>query len=178
MQKYTFDNYVVNMYNRNAYETAKEFIKMKMEKGMMLGIFGLEGTGKTKLLQAIANYYEELNPESTFYISKEELKQEIEKAIKRKDILLLSLKKKVKNTEVVCIDEIREFLIDDRLKPWYMTWFCYCKKRKKRLIYTHDCDERMYSTIGALASLDSRVTMIGIPKPGQNRNIEVMKELD
>ena len=69
-QEYTFDNYEVNMYNRNAYETAKEFIKKKMEKGMMLGIYGLEGVGKTKQLQVIAYYYKEINPETVFFISK------------------------------------------------------------------------------------------------------------
>ena len=79
---------------------------------------------------------------------------------------------------MVCIDEIKEFLIDDRLKPWYMAWFYYCKRRKKRLIYTHDCSEQMYNTIGTLASLSPCVTVVGIPKPEQNRNIEVIKELD
>ena len=177
-QKYTFENYEVNMYNRNAYETAKEFVKKKMKKGMMLGIYGLEGVGKTRLLQAIANYYKDIEPETVFYISKEELKDEIEKVIKRKDIFLISVKKKVKKAEVVCIDEIREFLIDDRLKPWYMTWFYYCKRKKKRIIYTHDCDERMYATIGALASLNPMVTVVGIPKEGQNRNLDIIREVE
>ena len=62
--KITFDNYEVNMYNRNAYIVAKEFVGKEMKKGMMLGIFGLEGVGKTKLLQAIDNYYKEIEPKS------------------------------------------------------------------------------------------------------------------
>lgn len=177
-QEYTFENYEVNMYNCNAYETAKEFVKKKMEKGMMLGIYGLEGVGKTRLLQVIANYYKDINPENVFYISKDELKEEIEKVIKRKDIFLISLKKKVKKAEVVCIDEIREFLIDDRLKPWYMTWFDYCKRKGKRIIYTHDCSEKMYPAIGALGSLDSKVTLVGIVKAGQNRNLDIIREIE
>ena len=54
--KWTFDNFEVDIYNRNAYQASKDFIEKRMERGMMLCIVGLEGTVETKLLQAIANH--------------------------------------------------------------------------------------------------------------------------
>lgn len=178
MQDSSFENYKVNIYNQYAFEVTKEFVKKKMQKGMMLGIFGLKGVGKTKLLQAVVNYYKEVSPETLVYITADELQCEIEKMIKKKDIFLISLKQKVKKAEVVCLDEISRFLVDDRLKPWYMEWFYYCERRKKRIIYTYDCSEMMYSAIQTLGNLKPQAIMVGIPKAGQNRNLETIRVLD
>lgn len=178
MGESTFENFEVDLYNQNAYNTAKEFIDKPMRKGMMLAIFGLEGTGKTRLLKAIVNHYEKKNPETVVFISGKELFQELEDAIKRKDFLILALKRKVKKAEVVCIDGVSELLTDEKIKPWFMRWFHHCKQKCKRIIYTHDCEERLYCAIQELSVLDERATFVGIPKTGQNRNLEVVKVIE
>lgn len=144
----------------------------------MLGIFGLEGVGKTKLLQAVANYYKEINPETILYITKDDLQRELEKAIKKKDVFLISLKRRVKSAEVVCIDEVSNFIIDGKLKDYFLTWFYYCKSHRKRLIYTQDCSEKMYCVMQMLGTLEPHATLVGIPKEGQNRNLDVVREIE
>ena len=69
-------------------------------------------------------------------------------------------------------------ILYDRLKPWYMEWFYYCKRRKKRIIYTYDCSEMMYSAMQTLGNLKPQAIMVGIPKAGQNRNLETIRVLD
>lgn len=168
----TFENFEVNMYNRNAYLTAMDFVKEEMKKGMMLGIFGLEGTGKTRLLRAIANFYAMENPaEEVVYITGEELRQELNTAIRRKDIFIFALKKRFRKTRVVCLDEVQVLLQDDEVRDWYLHWFHHCKRRNKRMIYTHDCDERMYCAFQKMAEWGMPGVMVGIPKPGQDRSI-------
>ena len=119
-----------------------------------------------------------VNPETIVYISKEELHQEIEKAIKKKDIFLISLKRKVKNAAVVCIDEVSEFLKDEKLEVYFISWFYYCKSHRKRLIYTQDCNEKMYCVMQTIGGLEPYATLVGIPKEGQNRNLDVIREFE
>ena len=176
--KWTFDNFEVDIYNRNAYQTSKDFIEKRMERGMMLCIFGLEGTGKTKLLQAIANHYMDVNPATIMYVTGHELYQELEKARRKKDIFILALKRQFRKAEVICIENVRELLSDEEIQPWFMDWFHYCKRHRKRMIYTHECDEKLYCAIQELSTLDERATTVGIPKAGQNRTLEVVKILD
>lgn len=176
--KWTFSNFEVDIYNQNAYQATKKFIEKRMERGMMLCIFGLEGTGKTKLLQAVANHYMDLNPETIMYVTGDELYQELEKARRKKDIFLLALKRQFRKAEVICIENVSELLGDEEIQPRFLNWFHHCKWHRKRIIYTHECDEELYCAIQRLADLDERATTVGIPKAGQNRTLEVIKILD
>lgn len=140
----TFDNYRVDMYNRNAYLAAKDFVEKKMVKGMIFGVFGLEGVGKTRLLRAMANYFTMKNSlEEVMYVVGMDLVEELRLAKKRRDIFLLSLKWKYRNAKVICLDGVQVLLTDEEVHDWYMHWFHYCKRKCKRMIYTYDCDEKL-----------------------------------
>lgn len=153
----TFENYRVDMYNRSAYLAAKDFVEMKMVKGMMFGVFGLEGVGKTGLLRAMANYFTmKYLPDEVVFVEAKELLEELRTAKKRMDIFLLALKWKYRNVKVICLDGIQILLTDEALCDWYMHWFHHCKHKCKRMIYTHDCDEKLYCAFVKLADLDPR----------------------
>lgn len=101
--------------------------------------------------------------------------QELEKARRKKDIFAFALKRQFRKAEVICIENVRELLVDEKIEPWFMDWFHYCKRKRKRMIYTHECDEKLYCTIQELSNLDERFISVGIPKAGQNRTLEVIK---
>ena len=175
----TFENYRVDMYNRSAYLAAKDFVEMKMVKGMMFGVFGLKGVGKTRLLRAMANYFAmKYSTGEVVFVEAKELLEELRTAKKRMDIFLLALKWKYRNAKVICLDGIQILLTDEELCDWYMHWFHHCKRKCKRMIYTHDCDEKLYCAFVKLADLDPRAISVGIPKPGQNRNLNVIREVE
>lgn len=175
----TFENYEVNMYNRSAYLAAKDFVEMKMVRGMMFGIFGLEGVGKTRLLRAMANYFaREYSRDEVVFVEAEKLAEELRVAKKSWDIFLLSLKWKYRKAKVICLDGVQELIMDEELCDWFMHWFHHCKRRCKRMMYTHDCDEKLYCAFVKLSDLDPRAIAVGIPKPGQNRNLDVIREVE
>ena len=175
----TLENYQVDMYNRGAYLAAKDFVEMRMVKGMTFGVFGLEGVGKTRLLRAMANYFAmEHSPNEVVFVEAMELAEELRAAQRHGDIFQLALKWKYRKAKVICLDGIQVLLTDEELQDWYVYWFHHCKRKCKRLMYTHDCDEKLYCAFMKLADLDPRVTWVGIPKPGQNRNLDVIREVE
>ena len=46
------------------------------------------------------------------------------------------------------------------------------------MIYTYDCDEKLYCAFVKLADLNPLATLVGILKPGQNRNLDVIREVE
>jgi len=174
----TFANYSIDMYNRNAYQAAQDFSDKKMKKGTVLAIFGLPGTGKTTLLKAVANHYEKQDASTIRYLTEAELKEELKLAKSRKDIFMLTPKRKLWGIETVCLDEVDKLISDDEIQSGFIRWLNYCKRHSKRIIYTYDCDEKMYCAFQELSKLDPKTIAVGIPKPGQNRNMEVIKFIE
>ena len=65
-----------------------------------------------------------------------------------------------------------------RVKDYFLSWFYYCKSHRKRLIYTQDCNEKMYYVMQTIGGLEPYATLVGIPKEGQNRNLDVIREFE
>ena len=167
----TFDNYQINMYNQNAFMTAKNFVECDVFPNDVFGIFGLEGTGKTKLLRAMANYLKQKGKKYE-YIEGNYLANMIKQARREKDIFLFSIKKKYYRTKIILLDSVENLIQNDEISNDYRRLFRYFMRKKIVFIFSYDCSEKMYSVCNALSEMDVRGKMVGIPKPEQNRNID------
>lgn len=73
-EKYSLDNFVVGKNNKFAYAAAQAIMESPGDVYNPLVIYGETGTGKTHLLNAIANYYKKQNPDmNILYMTAEEM---------------------------------------------------------------------------------------------------------
>lgn len=174
------ESFAVDMYNQYAYYRCREFINAKNFKAKknILGIFGLKNVGKTRLLKKVEECLIKEKVDVKF-VSATELIGKISEARKSKDVFLRKLKKEFRNAEVVLIDGVQELFGDDKIHDTYNRFYSYLMRHRKSVVFTHDCgDERMYSTMQGLSELDMSFNLVGIPKPGQNRNVKAVEIIE
>ena len=97
MENIAHKTFTVDMYNQNAYNRCMEFIVAKNFKAKrnILGIFGLENVGKTRLLKVMEDCLVQNNIDVRF-VSASELVDKISAAKKSRDIFLWKIKKEFK----------------------------------------------------------------------------------
>lgn len=71
--------------------------------------------GKTKLLQEIVNHYMDVNTAKIMYVIGHGMYQDLENAKLKKDIFVLTFKRQFRKSEVICIENVRELLSDEKL---------------------------------------------------------------
>ena len=164
---YTFESFEANIYNQRAYIMAKEYAEKK--QGELLGIFGLQGAGKTRLLHAVANLWMKGQSEEcvTFY-PKGTLTEKLADALKN-DKFLFKMKKEFKNTDIVCIDEVNEVFHDDDIHRIYNRLFNWWRRHHIHIVFTNECTEETYDVYSQMANSFGEGKLVGIPKPGQRR---------
>lgn len=164
---YTFESFEVDIYSQRAYSMAKEYAEKK--HGELLGIFGLPGTGKTRLLHAVANFWMKDRPEErVVFYPKGALTEKLEKALEN-DRFLFKMKKEYKNTGIVCIDEVNEVFHDDDIHRIYNRIFNWWRRHHIHIIFTNECTEESYDIYSQMADSFGEEKLVGIIKPGQKR---------
>lgn len=174
----TFENYEIDMYNQYAYTKAIDFVQGK-EVHQGVGIFGLRGTGKTGLLYAMLSETTKIHPGAvTICVQGKELADQLRAATENKYWGLWYLKRKYKAYQMIFIDGIQAVFDGGISQKNYSKLFHYLIKRKVRIVFTQDCSEELYCALSKISDFcrnEGQVMMVGIPKPGMNRNLQPIR---
>src|SRR5258708_3681800 len=103
---YTFATLAVSEANKLAFVSAENVAKHLGQSYNPLFIYGPVGTGKTHLMQAIANDVYQKNPDTKIiYITSEEFTNEVVEAIRHNDTA--RMKRKFRSVKLLIIDDIQ-----------------------------------------------------------------------
>ena len=103
---YTFNNFVVGEFNRFAYAAAKAVAEKPGTVYNPLFIWSGPGLGKTHLLNAIANYIKDNNPDmKVLYTTTEKFSNDLIEALQNNK--LLSFRQKYRNVDVLIVDDVQ-----------------------------------------------------------------------
>jgi len=136
---YTFDNFVVGQSNAEPHAAA---LAVSCNPGRFynpLFIYGATGLGKTHLLQSIANYISNKNPEfSVLLMTASDFVDGVVKYQSNLDYY----KKALSKADVFLIDDV-QFLVDKKKSEEIFFYvFNELVDRKKQIVLTSDCDAR------------------------------------
>ena len=134
---YTFESFIVGNNNKFAYDRALEIANAPAKIYNPLFIYGVNGQGKTHLMQAIGNKILQNNPQfNVCYIRIDELLSEIIKYIKDKDNE--ELLNKFNDIDVLMIDDIQFVAGKERCQEVLLKLFNKVYGDSKQIIITSD----------------------------------------
>lgn len=135
--KYTFDSFIVGDNNRLAHATAVAVAEAPGEAYNPLFIYGGSGLGKTHLIQAVAHYTLDKNPDSkVLYVTSEKFTNELIDAIKTNNTS--EFRRKYRELDVLLIDDI-QFIIDkENTQEEFFHTFNTLREDKKQIILSSD----------------------------------------
>ena len=139
---YTFDSFVVGENNNNAHAAALAVAEQPGEVYNPLYIYGGSGLGKTHLMNSIANYITEHNPElKVLYITSENFQNELVKAILSGSSNAKSLeefRKKYRGNDVLLIDDIQFIINKERTQEEFFHTFNEMRDSGRQVIISSD----------------------------------------
>lgn len=135
--KYTFESFIVGDNNKFAHATAVAVAESPGEAYNPLFIYGGSGYGKTHLIQAVAHYALNKNPESKVrYVTSEKFTNDLIEAIKTNKTE--EFRKLYRDIDILLIDDI-QFIIDkDSTQEELFHTFNTLKEAKKQIIISSD----------------------------------------
>ena len=135
--KYTFDSFVIGDNNRLAHATAVAVAEAPGEAYNPLFIYGGSGLGKTHLIQAVAHYTLDKDPNSkVLYVTSEKFTNELIESIKTNTTV--DFRRKYRELDVLIIDDI-QFIIDkDNTQEEFFHTFNTLREDKKQIILSSD----------------------------------------
>ena len=135
--KYTFDSFVIGDNNRLAHATAVAVAEAPGEAYNPLFIYGGSGLGKTHLIQAVAHYTLDKDPNSkVLYVTSENFTNELIESIKTNTTV--EFRRKYRELDVLIIDDI-QFIIDkDNTQEEFFHTFNTLREDKKQIILSSD----------------------------------------
>ncbi|MBE6927829.1 MAG: chromosomal replication initiator protein DnaA [Ruminococcaceae bacterium] len=104
--QYTFDTFVVGPSNQHAFSAAQAVAEEQTIAYNPLFLYGQSGLGKTHLLYAIANYYQQKHPDANIvYIKGDQFTNEFIEAVRTGKNF--EFREKYRNAELLLIDDIQ-----------------------------------------------------------------------
>ncbi len=135
--KYTFESFVVGDNNRLAQATAIAVAEAPGKIYNPLFIYGDSGLGKTHLIQAIAHYILDSNPESkVLYVTSEKFTNELIESIKTGNTS--EFRKKYRELDVLLIDDIQFIVNKDNTQEEFFNTFNALREYDKQIILSSD----------------------------------------
>lgn len=136
--KYNFDNFVSGECNKEAIQASLLVITNPGFAYNPLFIYSKPGLGKTHLLHAIGNYYQEKNPsKKVLYISTDDFIDEFVKYV-RGDQNTDSLKDYFKTVDLLLIDDIQSLKDKKSTSEMFFTIFNQLVNAGKQIVLTSD----------------------------------------
>lgn len=150
--RYTFDNFIVGPNNNFAYSSSLAVAEVPGEMYNPLFLYGGAGLGKTHLMQSIAHYILDNNPDAkVLYVTSEQFTNElIEKIGTRKDAkdyAASEFREKYRNLDVLLIDDIQFIIGKDRTQLEFFNTFNTLVNQNKQVIISSDKPPKEFDTL-------------------------------
>ena len=181
---YTFDSFVVGNSNRYAHAVSVAVGEAPGEVYNPLLIYGGSGLGKTHLMQAIANYAHDNNPDMKIvYISSEKFTNELISAITTRSTA--QFRNKYRNVDMLLIDDVQFLEGKEMAQEEFFHTFNDLHDTNKQIIMTSDrhpreikIEERLQSRFvsGCLADIqppDYETRIAILQKKAEGEEIEI-----
>ena len=138
--KYTFENFVRGQSNELALSAAMNVAENPSSQYNPLFIWGRSGLGKTHLIQAIAHYILEHDPEKQVaYVTSEAFTNELIEAIRDRDSTRnQQFREKYRNVDVLIIDDIQFIAGKKGTQDEFFHTFNQLYSQNKQIILTSD----------------------------------------
>ena len=145
-QKYTFETFVVGNSNHFAHAAAVAVAEAPAQTYNPLFLYGDSGLGKTHLIQAIANYAKQINPDSKIvYISSEKFTTELINAISTRTTE--QFRSKFRNADILLIDDIQFLAGKEMAQEEFFHTFNELYNANKQIVLTSDRLPREINTL-------------------------------
>ncbi|SEQ15944.1 chromosomal replication initiator protein [Lachnospiraceae bacterium RM5] len=151
-EKYTFDNFIVGSSNNFAHAYALQVAESADSSNKVfnpLFLYGGAGLGKTHLMQAIAHYIIEHNPNSrVLYVSSETFINELIASIRNPNPNeVIKFRNKYRNIDVLLIDDIQFIIGKDRGQEEFFHTFNTLYESSKQVVISSDKHPRELSPL-------------------------------
>lgn len=135
--KYTFDSFIVGDNNKFAHATAVAVAESPGEAYNPLFIYGGSGFGKTHLIQAIAHYALDKNPDSkVLYVTSENFTNELIESLKTNK--MEEFRRTYRELDILIIDDIQFIINKDSTQEEFFHTFNTLREAKKQIILSSD----------------------------------------
>lgn len=135
--RFNFDNFVMGPSNQFAFKASQAVAENPAKAYNPLFIYGQSGMGKTHLMQSIANYIINRNPNlACSYITSEQFTNELIEAIKNKSAA--QFKQKFRHVDVLLIDDIHFIAGKESTQEEFFHTFNDLHNAHKQIVMTSD----------------------------------------